>query len=99
MRHGIKLSPRDRRLAFWGWALGVLLLRANRADEALDEAHLERDEIRAFTCRRSLKPQHKQNWAIQNTPEQLSSLRGASDQTLRSKKSSARMGSAQLGCC
>ena len=40
MRHGIKLSPRDRRLAFWGWALGVLLLRANRADEALEEARI-----------------------------------------------------------
>jgi len=40
MRHGIKLSPRDRRLGFWGWALGSLLLRANRAGEALEEARL-----------------------------------------------------------
>jgi len=38
MRHGIKLSPRDRRLGFWGWALGLFLLRANRAGEALEEA-------------------------------------------------------------
>jgi adenylate cyclase len=40
MRHGIKLSPRDRRLAFWGWALGVFLMRARRPDEALEEARL-----------------------------------------------------------
>jgi adenylate cyclase len=40
MRHGIKLSPRDRRLAFWGWALGVFLMRAKRPAEALEEARL-----------------------------------------------------------
>ena len=40
MRHGIKLSPRDRRLAFWGWALGVYLMRAKRLAEALEEARL-----------------------------------------------------------
>jgi adenylate cyclase len=40
MRHGIKLSPRDRRLAFWGWALGACLLRANRVEEALEEARI-----------------------------------------------------------
>ena len=38
MRHGIRLSPRDRRLGFWGWALGGFLLRANRTGEALEEA-------------------------------------------------------------
>lgn len=38
MRHGMKISPRDRRLGFWGWALGTFLLRADRCDEALDEA-------------------------------------------------------------
>jgi adenylate cyclase len=38
MRHGMKLSPRDRRLAFWGWALGMFLLRANLTEEALEEA-------------------------------------------------------------
>ncbi|KJC57541.1 hypothetical protein UP10_28170 [Bradyrhizobium sp. LTSPM299] len=40
MRHGIRLSPRDRRLAFWGWALGGFLLRANRPEEALEEARI-----------------------------------------------------------
>lgn len=40
MRHGIRLSPRDRRLAFWGWALGGFLLRGNRLEEALEEARL-----------------------------------------------------------
>ena len=38
MRHGIRLSPRDRRLGFWGWALGMFLLRADRTGEALEEA-------------------------------------------------------------
>jgi adenylate cyclase len=38
MRHGIRLSPRDRRLGFWGWALGGFLLRANQTGEALEEA-------------------------------------------------------------
>jgi Flp pilus assembly protein TadD len=40
MRLGIKISPRDRRLGFWGWALGMFLLRANRAGEALEEARV-----------------------------------------------------------
>jgi adenylate cyclase len=40
MRLGIKISPRDRRLGFWGWALGMFLLRANRAGEALEEARI-----------------------------------------------------------
>ena len=34
----MKISPRDRRLGFWGWALGVFLLRDERSDEALEEA-------------------------------------------------------------
>lgn len=38
MRFGMKISPRDRRLGFWGWALGAFLLRAERLDEALAEA-------------------------------------------------------------
>ncbi len=38
MRFGMKISPRDRRLGFWGWALGIFLLRAHRVDEALVEA-------------------------------------------------------------
>jgi Flp pilus assembly protein TadD len=40
MRHGIKLSLRDRRLGFWGWSLGLALLHANRADEALEQARI-----------------------------------------------------------
>jgi adenylate cyclase len=40
MKQGIKLSPRDRRLAFWGWAVGGFLMRANRPAEALEEAKL-----------------------------------------------------------
>jgi adenylate cyclase len=40
MRHGIRLSPRDRRLGFWGWALGAFLLRSGRPEEALEEARI-----------------------------------------------------------
>jgi TolB-like protein/Tfp pilus assembly protein PilF len=38
MRHGMRISPRDRRLGFWGWALGMFLLRAGQAEQALAEA-------------------------------------------------------------
>jgi TolB-like protein/Flp pilus assembly protein TadD len=38
MRLGMKISPRDRRLGFWGWALGSFLLRGERLHEALVEA-------------------------------------------------------------
>lgn len=38
MRFGMKISPRDRRLGFWGWLLGCFLLRADRVEEALAEA-------------------------------------------------------------
>ena len=38
MRFGMKISPRDRRLGFWGWALGMFLFKAGRVDEALVEA-------------------------------------------------------------
>lgn len=38
MRYGMRISPRDRRLGFWGWALGAFLLRAGRFEEALQEA-------------------------------------------------------------
>jgi adenylate cyclase len=40
MRHGIKLSPRDKRLGFWGWSLGLALLHAKQADEALEQARI-----------------------------------------------------------
>lgn len=38
MRQGMGISPRDRRLGFWGWALGLFLFRAERWEEALAEA-------------------------------------------------------------
>jgi len=38
IRFGMEISPRDRRLGFWGWALGNFLFRAERTDEALVEA-------------------------------------------------------------
>lgn len=44
MRCGMKISPRDRRLGFWGWALGAFMLHAGQDDEALVEA-------RASSCR------------------------------------------------
>jgi TolB-like protein/Tfp pilus assembly protein PilF len=40
MRHGIRLSPRDRRLGIWGWALGLFLMRARRPLEAYEEVKL-----------------------------------------------------------
>jgi adenylate cyclase len=40
MRHGIRLSPRDRRLGFWSWVMGDVLLRASRAEEALEQARV-----------------------------------------------------------
>jgi adenylate cyclase len=50
MRHAIRLSPRDRRLGFWGWVLGAFLLRADRVEEALEEARLaaRRDPLLHF---------------------------------------------------
>jgi len=38
MLYGMKISPRDRRLGFWGWALGSFMLRAERSEQALAEA-------------------------------------------------------------
>jgi adenylate cyclase len=38
MQHGIRLSPRDARLPFWGMVLAVGLARADRLQEALAEA-------------------------------------------------------------
>lgn len=38
MRFGMRISPRDRRLGFWGWALGCFLFRNGRFDDALHEA-------------------------------------------------------------
>ena len=38
MRLGMRISPRDRRLGFWGWVLGLSLLKVKRLDDALLEA-------------------------------------------------------------
>jgi len=38
MRHGMRISPQDRRLGIWGWVLGGLLLHAGQAEAALEEA-------------------------------------------------------------
>ncbi len=38
MRYGMRISPRDRRLGFWGWALGNFMLRVDRSEDALQEA-------------------------------------------------------------
>jgi len=38
LRHGMRISPRDRRLGFWGWALAQSLLRSGQTEEALAEA-------------------------------------------------------------
>lgn len=38
LRAGMAISPRDRRLGFWSWLLGCFLLRADRIDEALEQA-------------------------------------------------------------
>jgi tetratricopeptide (TPR) repeat protein len=38
MRRGMRISPRDRRLGFWGWALGSLLLQGGQIEAALVEA-------------------------------------------------------------
>ncbi len=38
LRHAMRLSPKDRRLGFWSWVAGLLLLRSGRLDEALVEA-------------------------------------------------------------
>lgn len=40
MRLGMRTSPRDRRLGFWNWVLAALLLRLDRAEEALEEARI-----------------------------------------------------------
>jgi hypothetical protein len=57
--HGIKLSSRDRRLAFWGWVTGSLVLRNRLVSRP--------DAIRAFIYRRFLKPWHKQRWGRPNS--------------------------------
>jgi hypothetical protein len=36
------ISPRDRRLGFWSWALACFLRRGGHLDEALEEVRLSR---------------------------------------------------------
>jgi tetratricopeptide (TPR) repeat protein len=55
MRFGMKLSPRDRRLGFWGWALGTFLLKADRVDEALAEARTSNRRDARFHLARVLE--------------------------------------------
>jgi adenylate cyclase len=38
MRYGMRISPRDRRLGFWGWVLGAFLLQAGLHEDALIES-------------------------------------------------------------
>lgn len=42
MRSGMAISPRDRRLGFWSWALAGFLRTGGRRDEALAEVRLSR---------------------------------------------------------
>lgn len=42
MRGGMAISPRDRRLGFWSWALAGFLRTSGRRDEALAEVRLSR---------------------------------------------------------
>jgi TolB-like protein len=42
MRRGMAISPRDRRLGFWSWALAAFLHDAGQLEEALAEARLAR---------------------------------------------------------
>lgn len=55
MRFGMSISPRDRRLGFWGWALGVFLLRAERLDDALAEARMSSRRDPGFHLARVLE--------------------------------------------
>jgi TolB-like protein/Tfp pilus assembly protein PilF len=40
MRTGMRTSPRDRRLGFWGWALAAFMFKAGQPEDALAEARL-----------------------------------------------------------
>jgi tetratricopeptide (TPR) repeat protein len=52
LRLGMRLSPRDVRIAFWGMFLANALLKAGRLEEALAEASLAaRRDGRLYTAR------------------------------------------------
>lgn len=55
MRLGMRISPRDRRLAFWGWAMGVHMLHGERVVEALAEAHSAQERDPRFYLARILE--------------------------------------------
>ena len=55
MRLGMRISPRDRRLAFWGWAMGVYMLHGERVVEALAEAHSAQERDLRFYLARILE--------------------------------------------
>ena len=55
MRLGMRISPRDRRLAFWGWAMAVYLLRGERALDALAEVHVSQARDPRFYLARILE--------------------------------------------
>ena len=57
------------------------------------------DVIRGFIYRRSLKPWRRRRWDGPNSPGQRSWLRGASDRTLRGKRSNALTDAAPLEPC
>lgn len=40
LRFGMRISPRDRRLGFWGWIAAAFLLKDKRPEEALTEARM-----------------------------------------------------------
>lgn len=40
LRFGMRISPRDKRLGFWGWIVAAFLIRDQRPDEALAEARV-----------------------------------------------------------
>jgi Flp pilus assembly protein TadD len=55
MRLGMQISPRDRRLAFWGWTMAVHMLHAERIGEALAQAHVAQERDPRFYLARILE--------------------------------------------
>jgi TolB-like protein len=55
MRLGMRISPRDRRLAFWGWAMAVYMLHGERVVEALAEARSAQERDPRFYLARILE--------------------------------------------
>lgn len=55
MRFGMRISPRDRGLAFWGWAMAVYMLHGERPVEALAEAYSAQERDPRFYLARVLE--------------------------------------------